>query len=190
MCFCAQARSTGSKLQCRRGCLPSTPPLGGAPAASTETPLPALNPSVLGKTKPSGASASPGHPMATNMAGAVEELSPRTVSPGSSSEGRVQTQTGALGTSPLPYPHAGSPPCQGTCQAPRPSEGAADHLSPPTTQSPAAGFRGKPSPPLGLGLLWPSPASLRHGESDVAFPCCRCRRGGERSQQTPRRPLP
>lgn len=43
---------SGSKVQRRRGGLPDTAPLGGAPATSTETLLPVLNPPALGKTKP------------------------------------------------------------------------------------------------------------------------------------------
>lgn len=44
-----------------------------------------------------------GAPMTTSIPGAVEELSPRMVSPGLSPKGRVQMQS--LGMSPLLYPH-------------------------------------------------------------------------------------
>lgn len=85
----------------------------------------------LGKPKSSGASASPGRPMATNMPGAVEELSPQPRPQG----GRVQIQTGASGTSPLPYSRVDFPTIPGDVSSPTSQQGG---CRPPLSAEPSS----------------------------------------------------
>lgn len=61
----------------------------------------------------------PGCPTATNTPGAVEELSPQARPQG----GRVQIQTGALGTNPLPYSRADFPTTPGDVSSPTSQRG-------------------------------------------------------------------
>lgn len=90
--------------------------------------------------------------MATDMPGAMEELSPQA----RPQDGTVQIQTGALGTSPLPYSRADFPAIPGDVSSPTSQRGG---CRPPLSAEPSSEIQrgGKPSPSLGLGLPWLSP---------------------------------